>query len=34
MGKFQVSTATIGGNGRVPCAAGSSLILTGTTNML
>jgi hypothetical protein len=34
MGKFQVSTATIGGNGRVPCAAGSSLILTGTTNVL
>ncbi|HAG98626.1 MAG TPA: hypothetical protein DCL75_07165, partial [Ktedonobacter sp.] len=32
-GKFNVSQAAIGPNAHVPCAASSSLVLTGTTSL-
>jgi len=34
MGKFTVASAAIGPNAAVPCAAGDSLVLTGTTAVL
>jgi hypothetical protein len=33
-GKFSVSSAAIGSNSHVPCAASDSLILSGTTNLV
>jgi hypothetical protein len=33
-GKFTVSSAAIGANGNIPCAASNSLILTGTANLM
>ena len=32
-GKFTVNSAAIGANGNIPCAAGNSLILTGTASL-
>ena len=32
-GKFNVTQAAIGPNAQVPCAAGNSLVLTGTTRL-
>jgi len=32
-GKFSVTDAAVGPNGHVPCAAGDSLLLTGTANI-
>jgi hypothetical protein len=33
-GKFTVSSAAIGANGNIPCAASNSLILTGTASLM
>ncbi len=33
-GKFTVTDAAIGPNSHVPCAAGDSLVLTGTTSLV